>query len=71
MKAWHDSVDEWVLQRIKNYSAFNDPESKNLMLQTLYEATVMNIAEKFAGLFGMSISKDDAERFIENLKGGK
>lgn len=37
MKAWHDDIDAATLQRIKTYSAFNDPESKNLMVQTMYE----------------------------------
>ena len=38
MSAWSDNIDSATLQRIKTYSAFNDAESKNLMLQTLYEA---------------------------------
>lgn len=45
MKAWHDDVDAATLQRIKTYSAFNDPESKNLMVQTMYEYRQEEIAE--------------------------
>lgn len=37
MKAWYDDIDAATLQRIKTYSAFNDAESKNLMIQTIYE----------------------------------
>ena len=37
MSAWHDNISAAALQRITTYSAFNDPKSKNLMLQTLYE----------------------------------
>ena len=37
MKAWYDDIDAATLQRIKTYSAFNDPKSKNLMIQTMYE----------------------------------
>lgn len=37
MKAWYDDIDTATLQRIKTYSAFNDAESKNLMIQTIYE----------------------------------
>ena len=37
MIAWYDDIDTATLQRIKTYSAFNDPESKNLMVQTMYE----------------------------------
>ena len=36
-KAWYDDIDTATLQRIKTYSAFNDAESKNLMMQTMYE----------------------------------
>ena len=28
MIAWYDDIDTATLQRIKTYSAFNDPESK-------------------------------------------
>lgn len=44
MSAWSDNIDSATLQRIKTYSAFNDAESKNLMLQTLYEA--MQVKER-------------------------
>ena len=37
MKSWYDDIDAATLQRIKIYSAFNDPASKNLMIQTMYE----------------------------------
>ena len=38
MDAWHDILDGATVQRIKTYSAFNDAESKNLMVQTAMEA---------------------------------
>lgn len=37
MSAWHDNISPAALQRITTLSAFNDPKSKTLMLQTLYE----------------------------------
>lgn len=45
MKAWYDDIDTATLQRIKTYSAFNDAESKNLMIQTVYEYREKEIAE--------------------------
>lgn len=45
MKAWYDDIDTAILQRIKTYSAFNDAESKNLMIQTMYEYREKEIAE--------------------------
>ena len=45
MRAWYDDIDTATLQRIKTYSAFNDPESKNLMVQTMYEYKQEEIAE--------------------------
>ena len=45
MIAWYDDIDTATLQRIKTYSAFNDPESKNLMVQTMYEYRQEEIAE--------------------------
>ena len=45
MIAWYDDIDAATLQRIKTYSAFNDPESKNLMVQTMYEYRQEEIAE--------------------------
>lgn len=45
MKAWYDDIDAATLQRIKTYSAFNDAESKNLMIQTMYEYREKEIAE--------------------------
>ena len=44
-KAWYDDVDASTLQRIKTYSAFNDAESKNLMVQKMYEYREEEIAE--------------------------
>lgn len=41
----HEELDEATKQRIKTYSAFNDYESKDLMLQTLYEAMQKEIEE--------------------------
>ena len=37
MKEWYNDIDSATLQRIKTYSAFNDAQSKNLMVQTMYE----------------------------------
>ena len=45
MRPWYDDIDTATLQRIKTYSAFNDPESKNLMVQTMYEYKQEEIAE--------------------------
>lgn len=44
MRPWYDDIDAATLQRIKTYSAFNDPESKNLMVQTMYEYKQEEIA---------------------------
>ena len=38
MKEWYNDIDSATLQRIKTYSAFNDAQSKNLMVQTMYES---------------------------------
>lgn len=45
MKKWYEELDEATKQRIKTYSAFNDWESKDLMLQTLHEAEQKEIEE--------------------------
>ena len=37
MKEWYNDIDSATLQRIKTYSAFNDAQSKNLMVQTMFE----------------------------------
>ena len=37
MKEWYNDIDSATLQRIKTYSAFNDAQSKNLMMQTMFE----------------------------------
>lgn len=44
-KLWYEEIDAATLQRIKAYSAFNDAESKNLMVQTIYEYREKEIEE--------------------------
>ena len=38
MEAWNKVLDSATVQRIRTYSAFNDPQSKHLMIQTALEA---------------------------------
>jgi hypothetical protein len=59
MRPWYDDIDTATLQRIKTYSAFNDPESKNLMVQTMYEYKQEEIVEleKRCANYEMTISK--------------
>lgn len=61
MRVWYDDIDTAILQKIKTYSAFNDPESKNLMVQTMYEYKQEEIAD---------LEKENAEihQKIINLK---
>lgn len=77
MSAWHDNISPAALQRITTLSAFNDPQSKTLMLQTLYEelektiedykATNHELAQDYANLSKRAIKwVKVAERFPEN-----
>lgn len=61
-KAWHDDVDAATLQRIKTYSAFNDAESKNLMVQTMYEYREEEIQD---------FKETNHELALENIKAKK
>lgn len=77
MSAWHDNISPAALQRITTLSAFNDPESKTLMLQTLYEelektiedykATNHELAQDYANLAKRAIKwVKVAERLPQN-----
>ena len=71
MKAWYDDIDAATLQRIKTYSAFNDPESKNLMVQTMYEYRQEEITElekenKALGERCLQLQKDKGKLTDEN-----
>lgn len=61
-KAWYDDVDAATLQRIKIYSAFNDAESKNLMVQTMYEYREEEIQD---------FKETNHELALENIKAKK
>lgn len=61
-KAWYDDVDAATLQRIKTYSAFNDAESKNLMVQTMYEYREEEIQD---------FKETNHELALENIKAKK
>ena len=69
MIAWYDDIDTATLQRIKTYSAFNDPESKNLMVQTMYEYRQEEIAELEKE--NAELKKDKKELCHSISEGGK
>ena len=67
MDAWHDILDGATVQRIKTYSAFNDAESKNLMVQTAMEAgyeLFKNESEKI----GLVLQSDIDETIKQNFE---
>lgn len=69
MKAWYDDIDTATLQRIKTYSAFNDAESKNLMIQTVYEYREKEIAELEKENAELKAQIEELKKLIEeNLK---
>lgn len=69
MKAWYDDIDTATLQRIKTYSAFNDPESKNLMVQTMYEYREKEIQDFKETNHELALESIARQKRIEKAKG--
>ena len=67
MKAWHDILDGATVQRIKTYSAFNDAESKNLMVQTAMEAGY-ELFKKETEKMGLVLQSDIDETIKQNFE---
>ena len=66
-KAWYDDVDAATLQRIKTYSAFNDAESKNLMVQTMYEYREEEIQDFKGTNHELALENIKAKKIIRKL----
>ena len=67
MNAWHDILDAATVQRIKTYSAFNDAESKNLMVQTAMEAGY-ELFKKETEKIGLVLQSDIDETIKQNFE---
>ena len=67
MDAWHDILDAATVQRIKTYSAFNDAESKNLMVQTAMEAGY-ELFKKETEKIGLVLQSDIDETIKQNFE---
>ena len=67
MDAWHDILDAATVQRIKTYSAFNDAESKNLMVQTAMEAGY-ELFKKETEKMGLVLQSDIDETIKQNFE---
>lgn len=67
MDAWHDILDGATVQRIKTYSAFNDAESKNLMVQTAMEAGY-ELFKKETEKMGLVLQSDIDETIKQNFE---
>ena len=67
MDAWHDILDAATVQRIKTYSAFNDAESKNLMVQTAMEAGY-ELFKKETEKMGLVLQSDMDETIKQNFE---
>ena len=67
MDAWHDILDAATVQRIKTYSAFNDAESKNLMVQTAMEAGY-ELFKKESEKIGLVLQSDMDETIKQNFE---
>ena len=67
MKAWHYILDAATVQRIKTYSAFNDAESKNLMVQTAMEAGY-ELFKKETEKKGLALQTDMDQTIRQNLE---
>lgn len=65
IKAWYDDIDAATLQRIKTYSAFNDYQSKNWMMQTLYEAIVTKYGKEIGGSEQLTKAKEIINDFLD------
>ena len=66
MNAWHDILDAATVQRIKAYSAFNDAESKNLMVQTAMEAGY-ELFKKETEKRGLALQSDMDKTIAQNM----
>lgn len=67
MDAWHDILDAATVQRIKTYSAFNDAESKNLMVQTAMEAGY-ELFKKESEKIGLVLQSDIDDTIKQNFE---
>lgn len=65
MNAWHDILDAATVQRIKAYSAFNDAESKHLMIQTAMEAGA-EIGKREICNMGLALQSDMDKTIEQN-----
>ena len=67
MKAWHDILDSATVQRIRTYSAFNDPQSKHLMIQTALEAGA-EIGKREICNMGLALQSDMDKTIKQNME---
>lgn len=65
MNAWHDILDAATVQRIRTYSAFNDPQSKHLMIQTALEAGA-EIGKREICNMGLALQSDMDKTIEQN-----
>ena len=67
MNAWHDILDAATVQRIRTYSAFNDPQSKHLMIQTALEAGA-EIGKREICNMGLALQSDMDRTIRQNME---
>jgi hypothetical protein len=67
MNAWHDILDAATVQRIRTYSAFNDPQSKHLMIQTALEAGT-EIGKREICNMGLALQSDMDKTIAQNME---
>lgn len=67
MKVWHDILDSATVQSIRTYSAFNDPQSKHLMIQTALEAGA-EIGKREICNMGLALQSDMDKTIGQNME---
>lgn len=66
MEAWNKVLDSATVQRIRTYSAFNDPQSKHLMVQTALEAGA-EIGKREICNMGLALQSDMDKTIAQNF----
>lgn len=67
MEAWNKVLDSATVQRIRTYSAFNDPQSKHLMIQTALEAGA-EIGKREICNMGLALQSDMEKAIRQNTE---
>lgn len=67
MEAWNKVLDSATVQRIRTYSAFNDPQSKHLMIQTALEAGA-EIGKREICSMGLALQSDMDKTIKQNME---